>query len=113
VSMDPFANSFAGGHYAIGRYGSLAAVDPRRRPMGYDKGGWLRPGLSPPLWNGTGRSEPIGFDYDKLADKQATATARALEGMVVVLDGQQVGRLVVDPLARRLHRLVQPGSARA
>lgn len=39
VSEDPMANSYAGGHYAVGRYGSLAAVDPRVRPVGYDGGG--------------------------------------------------------------------------
>jgi len=65
VSMDPFANSFAGGHYAIGRYGSLAAVDPRRRPMGYDRGGFLPPGGI--AVNATSRPEALGFDYDKMA----------------------------------------------
>ncbi len=73
----------------------------------YDRGGVLMPGRL--AINTTDRPEALGFDYDK----QATATARALHGMRVELDGQLVGRLVVDPLARRLHRLVQPGSARA
>jgi tape measure domain-containing protein len=59
VSMNPFANSYAGGHYAIGRYGSLAAVDPRVRPIGYDRGGFLPPGLSL-AYNGTGRPERVG-----------------------------------------------------
>jgi SLT domain-containing protein len=46
VSVDPLANSYAGGNYAVNRYGSLAAVDPLVRPEGYDQGGMLDPG-----WN--------------------------------------------------------------
>jgi hypothetical protein len=66
VSMNPYANSFAGAHYAIGRYGSLHAVDPRMRHAGYDLGGGLRPGMTM-AWNGTGKTEPLGFDYARLA----------------------------------------------
>jgi SLT domain-containing protein len=58
VSMNPLANSYAGANYAVHRYGSLRAVDPRVRPRGYDTGGVLPPGLSL-SWNGTGRPEPL------------------------------------------------------
>jgi SLT domain-containing protein len=73
VSMNPYANSYAGGHYAVGRYGSLAAVDPRVRPMGYDRGGFLPPGGL--ALNATSRPEALGFDYDKLA----AAVVKALQ----------------------------------
>ena len=78
VSMHPYANSYAGAHYAVGRYGSLAAVDPRMRHMGYDRGGWLHPGMTM-AYNGTGRSEPVGLDEDRLA----AAIVRALAGLDV------------------------------
>ena len=80
VSMNPYANSYAGAHYAIGRYGSLFAVDPQIRPIGYDRGGWLPPGLSM-AYNGTGRPEPVGrggdvhvhFNAPVYGDKRALA----------------------------------------
>jgi SLT domain-containing protein len=55
---DPVANIFAGSNYAIRRYGSLAAIDPLVRPRGYDKGGWIPPGLNS-VYNATGRPEPV------------------------------------------------------
>jgi hypothetical protein len=67
VSVNPWANSYAGANYAVHRYGSMAAVDPRVRPIGYargglvmDHGGFLTPGWNPPIYNGTGRPEPVG-----------------------------------------------------
>lgn len=59
VSINPLANSFAGANYAIHRYGSLFAVDPLVRHAGYDRGGWLQPGLTL-AYNGTGRPERVG-----------------------------------------------------
>lgn len=56
---DPFANIWAGLHYALARYGSIAAIDPLVRPRGYDHGGMLPTGLSL-AYNGTGRPEPVG-----------------------------------------------------
>lgn len=58
VSENPLANIFAGLHYALGRYGSIAAIDPLVRPMGYDDGGYLPAGLSL-NYNGTGTPEPV------------------------------------------------------
>lgn len=93
VSMNPYANSFAGGHYAIGRYGSLSAVDPRTRPIGYDGGGYLPPGLSM-AYNGTGRAEPVG--------------AAGVGGPTVVniypapgMSERRVGQMVVEALEAR------------
>jgi hypothetical protein len=109
VSIHPYANSYAGGNYAQHQYGSLAAVDPRVRPIGYakgglvmDQGGWLQPGWNPPTYNGTGRLEPVGIDYDRLAaavaraltDSRAGLGVRAaLEGMTLVVDDRRQGRL--------------------
>ncbi len=60
VSINPYANSYAGANYATHDYGSMAAVDPRVRPIGYDAGyGVLPPGLSL-SWNGLGRPETLG-----------------------------------------------------
>jgi hypothetical protein len=94
VSMNPYANSFAGAHYAIGRYGSLFAVDPRMRHAGYDRGGWLQPGMTM-AYNGTGRSEPVGLDSDDLANKIAAALVKALraEPPVVSVDAIHAGLL--------------------
>jgi hypothetical protein len=55
---DPFANIYAGANYALHRYHSLAAIDPRVRPRGYDAGGFLQPGLTT-VYNGTGKPEPV------------------------------------------------------
>jgi hypothetical protein len=55
---DPLANIYAGINYALHTYGSLAAIDPRNRPRGYDAGGYLMPGLST-VYNGTGKPEPV------------------------------------------------------
>jgi hypothetical protein len=67
VSIDPLANTYAGVHYALGRYHTLAALD---RPGGYskggvvalkppkvlDSGGYVDPGLHL-YYNGTGQPE--------------------------------------------------------
>jgi hypothetical protein len=55
---DPLANIYAGANYALHRYHSLAAIDPRVRPRGYDAGGFLQPGLTT-VYNGTGKPEPV------------------------------------------------------
>jgi SLT domain-containing protein len=55
---DPLANIYAGANYALHRYHSLAAIDPRNRPRGYDAGGFLQPGLTT-VYNGTGKPEPV------------------------------------------------------
>lgn len=55
---DPLANIYAGANYAVSRYGSLAAIDPLVRPVGYDSGGMLPPGDT---WvrNSTGKPEVV------------------------------------------------------
>lgn len=55
VSVDPLANTFAGLHYAIGRYHTLDALN---RPGGYDNGGPIQPGWTS-VFNGTGRPENV------------------------------------------------------
>jgi SLT domain-containing protein len=70
VSINPLANSYAGGNYAVHRYGSLRAVDPRVRPRGYDLGGSLMPGWNL-AWNGTGRVEQV-LPPDAGAGRQVT-----------------------------------------
>ena len=55
---NPLANVYAGLNYALHRYGSIGAIDPLVRPYGYDRGGYLMPGLSL-AYNGTGHPEPI------------------------------------------------------
>jgi SLT domain-containing protein/phage-related protein len=48
---NPFANIWASLHYALARYGSIAAIDPLVRPRGYAGGGVI----TEPIW-GVGRS---------------------------------------------------------
>jgi hypothetical protein len=55
---DPFANIYAGMNYALHRYGSISAIDPLKRPKGYDSGGYLEPGYQM-VYNGTGKPEPV------------------------------------------------------
>jgi hypothetical protein len=55
VSTNGLANTYAGLHYAIRRYGSLSALN---RPGGYDQGGLLKPGMTL-VANGTGRPERV------------------------------------------------------
>ena len=57
----------------------------------FDKGGFLKPGATLAV-NRTGSPEPVGFDYDKMAD----AFVRALEERppAVYLDRQKVSRAV-------------------
>ncbi|MFF9647887.1 peptidoglycan DD-metalloendopeptidase family protein [Streptomyces sp. NPDC014622] len=56
VSVDPLANIFASMRYAKSAYGSLPAA--YNRPGGYDSGGYLMPGWTP-VFNGTGKPEPV------------------------------------------------------
>lgn len=64
VSVDPLANTYAGLHYAVGRYHTLDALN---RPGGYDNGGDLNPGWNL-AYNGTGRPENVrtGVQEDAL-----------------------------------------------
>lgn len=55
---DPTANIYAGSNYAIKRYGSLSAIDPKNRPKGYDDGGKMPPGEGG-YNNGTGKPEAV------------------------------------------------------
>jgi hypothetical protein len=55
---DGLASIYAGSNYAVHRYGSLAAIDPLVRPVGYDSGGLLPTGPSL-VYNGTGAPEVI------------------------------------------------------
>ena len=75
---DPVANIAAAIRYIKSRYGTIFAIDPPVR--GYDRGGWLPPGLSM-AYNGTGRPEPVGrggdinvhFNAPVYGDKRALA----------------------------------------
>jgi hypothetical protein len=75
VSIDPLANSYAGGNYAVHRYGSLAAVDPLVRPVGYDGGGALEPGWNL-AYNGLGTPEQVltPQQWDRLARQSRDVT---------------------------------------
>jgi Transglycosylase SLT domain len=78
VSVNPLANTYAGLNYAVGTYGSLSALN---RPGGYDRGGWLMPGVTV-AHNNTGRPEMVipGGGLDGLA-----AELRALRGQMAEL----------------------------
>jgi tape measure domain-containing protein len=56
VSVDPLSNVLASMHYAMGRYGSLAAAF--NRAGGYDGGGFIPAGVST-VYNGLNRPEPV------------------------------------------------------
>jgi hypothetical protein len=100
VSVNPWANSYAGANYAVHRYGSMAAVDPRTRPIGYDTGyGVLPPGLSV-SWNGTGRTEALGP-----AGGATVVNIYPAPGM----SERRVGQIVVEALEARDRRARKGG----
>lgn len=78
TSINPLANTFAGLHYAIGRYGSLSALN---RPGGYDSGGLLMPGATMAV-NRTGRPERV-LNADHTA-KLDTLLANGAGGSITI-----------------------------
>ena len=56
---NPLANIYAGLNYAINAYPGRTLASVMLQPGGYDRGGFLPPGLSL-AYNGTGRPEPVG-----------------------------------------------------
>jgi phage-related protein len=92
---DPFANIYAGANYALHTYHSLAAIDPRNRPRGYDAGGFLQPGLTT-VYNGTGKPEPV-FTAEQFAAMRQGMGART--GVVIQGD---VHTASVDEFAREM-----------
>ena len=65
---------------------------------GYDRGGLLPAGTSIAV-NTTGRAEPVGIDYDRLATAVVGAMRAAGVGQVV-LDGQRVDRAIRSAAVR-------------
>src|SRR5215831_16305130 len=84
---NPVSNAVAGIRYIMARYGSPFNIPGLfgGRYVGYDRGGWLPPGLSM-AWNGTGRPEPVGMGgnyYSITVNVPPTANAAAVGGQVV------------------------------
>jgi len=79
---NPKANIYAGANYAIKRYGSLAAIDPRIKPTGYDSGGDLPPGLQM-VYNATGKPEKV------LTDQQWAGVTKLSQMAGTVLSAEQ------------------------
>lgn len=102
VSVDPLANTFAGLHYAIGRYHTLDALN---RPGGYDNGGSIQPGWTS-VFNGTGRPENV---RSGAAEDALLAELRSLRQDVKGLQGVTINQApgasaseVADMVMRRL-----------
>lgn len=78
VSENPLANVYAGLHYGIAQYGSIANIPGIKSVLAggpylpYDQGGYLPPGMSA-VFNGTGRPEPVltGGQWDQIARSTA------------------------------------------
>jgi hypothetical protein len=78
---NPFANVYAGANYAVHAYGSVAAIDPLVRPMGYDTGGLLGPGMR-------------GANYGKKPERVLSGRqTEAFERLVDRLTGDSTMRL--------------------
>jgi len=108
---DPFANIYAGLNYAVHRYGSIGAIDPRVRHRGYDQGGWLKPGTTV-VHNTSGRPEPVftGNQFEQLVNSQRGPTrvyvqnpwtGQYLEGRMVEVADARVGRELATAQAPR------------
>jgi SLT domain-containing protein len=78
TSVNPLANTFAGLHYALGRYHSLSALN---RPGGYDSGGLLQPGATMAV-NRTGRPERV-LNADHTAKLDALLTNSGGAGVTI------------------------------
>ncbi|MGZ4531930.1 MAG: transglycosylase SLT domain-containing protein [Mycobacteriaceae bacterium] len=78
---NPFANVYAGANYAVHAYGSVAAIDPLVRPMGYDTGGLLGPGMT-------------GRNYGKMPERVLSGQqTKAFDRLVDRLTGEEAIRL--------------------
>jgi Transglycosylase SLT domain len=63
---DPEANIYAGLNYAVNAYAPRSLSSVMLQPGGYDKGGYLPPGVSV-AYNGTGQPEPVTSPVDMKA----------------------------------------------
>ncbi|HEY5986285.1 MAG TPA: hypothetical protein VIV12_07915, partial [Streptosporangiaceae bacterium] len=78
----------------LAQQGAVIGGDPAKlRIDRFDRGGMLLPGHLG--YNGTGRAEPVGIDYGKLADAIVAAMQRAGVGQVV-MDGRRVDRVLAS-----------------
>lgn len=93
--FNPVANIAAGIRYILSRYGSIFNVqqaNPARRPMGYDSGGYLPPGLST-VWNGTGRPEPVLTSRQFSEMSSSTRSGGTFMGELYMQDGSFMGKV--------------------
>lgn len=98
TSVDPLANTFAGLHYALGRYGSLSALN---RPGGYDSGGLLMPGATMAV-NKTGRPERVlNADHTAKLDALLTNAGHLLSGDGVTVNMTVNSLTMPSPTERR------------
>jgi SLT domain-containing protein len=97
---DPFANIYAGLNYAVHRYGSIGAVDPRVRHKGYDQGGWLKPGTTV-VHNTSGHPEPVLNPLQWTAIERLAANSTAAREGGVTFNGD-VHTMSVDELVRKV-----------
>lgn len=94
VSVNPLANIFAGLNYAIHTYPNWTSV--LGHGHGYDRGGWLMPGLS---WNATGQREAV---LEPTESQAFIALAHAAAGRGALAGGQDMDRLLA-----KLDRLIK------
>ncbi|AKC02944.1 tail length tape measure protein [Gordonia phage GordDuk1] len=102
---DPMANIVASMRYTLGRYGSLPAG--YNRAGGYDKGGWLEPGITQAI-NLTGKREAVLTNTDwkavyKAAMKPAVDAKMIAEGYIAAMEkvyGINISKKVGDVQAQ-------------
>jgi SLT domain-containing protein len=107
---DPFANIYAGLNYAVHRYGSIGAIDPRVRHRGYDQGGWLKPGTTV-VHNTSGRPEAVLNPSQWTAIERLANSAATRESGGVTFNGD-VHTMSVDELVRKVETKQQMERAR-
>lgn len=87
--------------YWLNALSQTAAKKVPAKAMGgtvMDHGGWLSPGWNPPIWNGTGRPEPVGPAATS-GNAEIVKELRALRGHV----REQTGVIAASPAATGRH----------
>jgi len=113
-TADPRLQAIYGGRYIRSRYHNPAGAWAFwLRHHSYDQGGMLPPGLSL-AYNGTGKGEPVGIDYDRLTDAMVAALRRSppMARLATAVEGLAAQPVVVRVDAREVARAYRQGAAR-
>lgn len=107
--LDPVGNTAAAIRYIVARYGNITRVqqaNANKPPLGYDGGGWLKPGTHT-VHNGTRRPEAVltGAQLDKMGGTTVIVNFNGPVGSQKELENWLSGALTSLGRQRRLRNL--------